>query len=181
MSACTHVCVRPAASALRSLPTTSSAAAAALSGAVRNPPLPFHRICSTSAPHSQGGVEKYLVKVGDAIAAGDRIAEVSTDKATVDFDVVDDGIVAKFLIPEGTQDVAVGTPMIVLCDEPEDVAAFADFTAGAAAPAEAPAAAAPAPAPAAAAAAVPTNLGSGTLPAFSGRIYYNAEKGWYRA
>jgi len=83
--------------------------------------------------------------------------------------------------------------MIVLCDEPEDVAAFADFTAGAAAPAEAPAAAAPAPAPApaaaaapppppaAAAAAVPTNLGSGTLPAFSGRIYYNAEKGWYRA
>ena len=81
------------------------------SGAVRNPPLPFHRICSTSAPHSQGGVEKYLVKVGDAIAAGDRIAEVSTDKATVDFDVVDDGIVAKFLIPEGTQDVAARTSL----------------------------------------------------------------------
>ena len=110
-SACTHVCVWPAASALRSLPTTSSAAAAAPSGAVRNPPLPFHRICSTSAPHSQGGVEKYLVKVGDAIAAGDRIAEVSTDKATVDFDVVDDGIVAKFLIPEGTQDVAARTSL----------------------------------------------------------------------
>ena len=75
------------------------------------PPLPFHRIYSTSAPHSQGGVEKYLVKVGDAIAAGDRIAEVSTDKATVDFDVVDDGIVAKFLIPEGTQDVAARTSL----------------------------------------------------------------------
>ena len=75
------------------------------------PPPPFHRICSTSAPHSQGGVEKYLVKVGDAIAAGDRIAEVSTDKATVDFDVVDDGIVAKFLIPEGTQDVAARTSL----------------------------------------------------------------------
>ena len=51
------------------------------------------------------------MKVGDAIAAGDRIAEVSTDKATVDFDVVDDGIVAKFLIPEGTQDVAARTSL----------------------------------------------------------------------
>lgn len=93
-------------------------------------PYPSHTVLgmpALSPTMTQGNVEKYLVKVGDPIAAGDRIAEVETDKATVDFDVVDDGIVAKFLIPEGAQDVQVGTPMIVLCEEAGDVAAFADF------------------------------------------------------
>ena len=75
------------------------------------PPSPFTESAPPPLRTLQGGVEKYLVKVGDAIAAGDRIAEVSTDKATVDFDVVDDGIVAKFLIPEGTQDVAARTSL----------------------------------------------------------------------
>ena len=111
MHTCTCACVCTAASALRSLLTTSSAAAAAPSGAVRNPPSPFTESAPPPLRTLQGGVEKYLVKVGDAIAAGDRIAEVSTDKATVDFDVVDDGIVAKFLIPEGTQDVAARTSL----------------------------------------------------------------------
>ena len=57
---------------------------------------------------TSGNVAKYLVSVGDEIQAGDRIAEIETDKATVDFDVVDGGFVAKILIPEGTSDVALG-------------------------------------------------------------------------
>jgi len=141
---------------------------------------------------TQGNIHKYLVKVGDTVDAGDRIAEIETDKATVDFDVVDGGTVAKILIPEGTSDVAVGTPMIVMADEEGDIGAFADFVpdggaadapAAAPAPAPAPAAAAPAapaPAPAAPVAAAPVQL-TGSIPAMSGRLYYNESKGWYRA
>ena len=51
---------------------------------------------------TSGNIAKYLVKVGDEIQPGDRIAEIETDKATVDFDVVDGGFVAKILIAEGT-------------------------------------------------------------------------------
>eukprot|EP00316_Scyphosphaera_apsteinii_P024777 CAMPEP_0119298510 /NCGR_PEP_ID=MMETSP1333-20130426/686_1 /TAXON_ID=418940 /ORGANISM="Scyphosphaera apsteinii, Strain RCC1455" /LENGTH=144 /DNA_ID=CAMNT_0007299625 /DNA_START=177 /DNA_END=608 /DNA_ORIENTATION=- len=143
---------------------------------------------------TQGNISKYLVKIGDTVDAGDRIAEIETDKATVDFDVVDAGTVAKFLLPEGTQDVLVGTPMIVLVDDAGDVGAFADFSAPgeAAAAAPAPSAAGPAPAaptptpvqaassPATAAvapAAAPVQL-TGSLPAISGRIYWNETKGW---
>merc|ERR1719327_1779791 len=78
---------------------------------------------------TSGNVAKYLVKVGDEIQAGDRIAEIETDKATVDFDVVDGGFVAKILIPEGTSDVAINSPMIVIAEEAADVPAFADFVA----------------------------------------------------
>ena len=87
---------------------------------------------------TQGNIAKYVANVGDTVAAGDRLAEIETDKATVDFEMVDDGVLAKILLPEGSQDVPVGTPMVVLCDDAADVAAFADFVAeGAAAPAEA--------------------------------------------
>jgi len=144
---------------------------------------------------TQGNIAKYVAAVGDTVAAGDRLAEIETDKATVDFEMVDDGVLAKILIPEGAQDVPVGTPMVVLCDDAADVAAFADFTVDGGAPA-APAAAAPAPAaaaapppppppsaapPAAAAAPPPTAVAGVAMPATSGRIYWSPTKGWYRA
>lgn len=140
---------------------------------------------------TQGNISKYLVKIGDTVDAGDRIAEIETDKATVDFDVVDGGTVAKFLLPEGATDVPIGTPMIVLADEASDVGAFADFVPAGDAPA--PAAAAPAatpepvaaPAPAAAAPAAPAPAApvqlTGSIPAIGGRIYWNESKGWFRA
>ena len=56
---------------------------------------------------TQGNIAKYLVQVGDSVSAGDRIAEIETDKATVDFDVTDEGTVAKILVAEGTHDVQV--------------------------------------------------------------------------
>ena len=165
----------------------------------RNSRLRAPRFLSTFPPHqvlgfpslsptmTTGNIGKYLVKVGDEIQAGDRVSEIETDKATVDFDVVDGGFVAKFLLEEGAQEVAIGTPMIVICEEAADVAAFADFTAtveAAPQPAAAPTADAPAPAPppappapaptaAAAPAPAPVQLGTVTLPAAGGRIYYN--------
>lgn len=73
--------------------------------------LPPHQVLglpALSPTMTQGNIAKYLVKVGDTVQAGDRIAEIETDKATVDFDIVDEGTVAKILLPEGTQDVQVG-------------------------------------------------------------------------
>ena len=97
----------------------------------------------------QGNIAKYVANVGDELAVGDRLAEIETDKATVDFEMADDGVLAKILLPEGASDIPVGTPMVVLVDDVAHVAAFADFTVDAAPAAEA-APAAPAPAPAAA-------------------------------
>ena len=66
--------------------------------------LPAHTVIempALSPTMTQGNIAKYIVKVGDEIAAGDRLAEIETDKATVDFEMVDDGILAKILLPEG--------------------------------------------------------------------------------
>lgn len=60
------------------------------------------------------------IKEGDAIAAGDIIVEIETDKATVDFEAQDDAFLAKILLTDGTSDVAVGTPMAVLVEEEAD-------------------------------------------------------------
>ena len=153
--------------------------------------LPPHTVVglpALSPTMTAGNVAKYVANVGDELSVGDRLAEIETDKATVDFEMADDGVLAKILLPEGASDIPVGTPMVVLVDDVKDVAAFADFTVDAAPAEAAPAAAAPAPAaPAAApapAAAAPAAAPAAAAPVSSGggaRIYYNAEKGWFRA
>ena len=94
----------------------------------------------------KGNLAKWHVKAGDTVKSGDVIAEIETDKATMEVEAVDEGTIAKILIPEGTQDVAVNTLIALLAEEGEDVAAGA---AGGGAPkaAAAPAAAGAAPAP----------------------------------
>ncbi|MCR8546571.1 pyruvate dehydrogenase complex E1 component subunit beta [Salipiger sp. P9] len=94
----------------------------------------------------EGTLAKWLVKEGDTVASGDILAEIETDKATMEFEAVDEGIVGKLLIAEGTEGVKVNTPIAVLVEEGESVA---DAEAPAPA-AEAPAAAEAAPAQAAA-------------------------------
>ncbi|WP_133486546.1 pyruvate dehydrogenase complex E1 component subunit beta [Aliiroseovarius marinus] len=95
----------------------------------------------------EGTLAKWLVKEGDEVASGDILAEIETDKATMEFEAVDEGIIGKILIAEGTEGVKVNTPIAVLIEEGES----ADDVAAAPAPAaEAPAAAAPAAAPVAA-------------------------------
>jgi pyruvate dehydrogenase E2 component (dihydrolipoamide acetyltransferase) len=101
----------------------------------------------------KGNLAKWLKKEGDKVKSGDVIAEIETDKATMEVEAVDEGTIAKILVPEGTQDVPVNDVIAVLANEGEDVKAAG---AGAAKPsassappksAEAPAAAKPAPTP----------------------------------
>lgn len=100
---------------------------------------------SLSPTMTMGNVASWLKKEGDAVAAGDILADIETDKATLGFDSQEDGFLAKILVPSGAQNVAVGTPIAVMCDEASDVAAFANFQASAGG-AEAPPTEAPAPA-----------------------------------
>ena len=101
----------------------------------------------------EGTLAKWLVKEGDTVSSGDIIAEIETDKATMEFEAVDEGVIGKILIAEGTADVKVNTPIAILVEDGETVSDVA----AAPAPAAAAAAAAPvetAPAVAAAPAAV---------------------------
>ena len=102
----------------------------------------------------EGTLAKWLVKEGDSVSSGDLLAEIETDKATMEFEAVDEGIVGRLLVAEGAEGVKVNTPIAILVDEGEAVPDAAASAAPAAA-AAAPAAAAAAPAPAAAAAPAP--------------------------
>ncbi len=73
----------------------------------------------------EGTLSKWLVKVGDTVAAGDLMAEIETDKATMEFEAVDEGTVASISVEEGTEGVAVGTVIMTLAEEGEDVDAVA--------------------------------------------------------
>jgi len=96
----------------------------------------------------EGNLAKWLVKEGDQVSAGDVIAEIETDKATMEVEAVDEGTVGKIVVPEGTAGVKVNELIAVLLEDGEDAgsidtAAASPAPAAAAAPAEAPAAAAP--------------------------------------
>jgi pyruvate dehydrogenase E1 component beta subunit len=67
----------------------------------------------------EGTLAKWLVKEGDTVAAGDIMAEIETDKATMEFEAVDEGTIGKILIEEGTEGVKVNTPIAVLLEEGE--------------------------------------------------------------
>jgi pyruvate dehydrogenase E1 component beta subunit len=104
---------------------------------------------------TEGKIAKWLKAEGDPVKAGDVIAEIETDKATMEVEAVDEGKLGKILVPEGTENVAVNTPIALLLEEGESAGAAASPPAAAAAPAEpakpAPAAPAEAPKPIAAA------------------------------
>ncbi|HAU22564.1 MAG TPA: pyruvate dehydrogenase complex dihydrolipoamide acetyltransferase [Erythrobacter sp.] len=86
----------------------------------------------------EGTVARWLVKVGDYVGSGDIMAEIETDKATMEFEAVDEGTVASILVEEGTEGVTVGTVIAMLAEDGEDVGDAA------ATPAPAPASAPPA-------------------------------------
>jgi len=104
----------------------------------------------------EGNLAKWLVKEGDHVSPGDVIAEIETDKATMEVEAVDEGTVAKLVVPAGTEGVKVNAVIAILAGEGEDASAAAKADGGAAPKAEAPKAETPkadAPKPAAAAAA----------------------------
>ena len=82
----------------------------------------------------EGTLAKWLVKEGDTVASGDILAEIETDKATMEFEAVDEGVIGKILISEGSEGVKVNTAIAVLLEEGEDASA-ADTASPAAAPA----------------------------------------------
>src|SRR5580704_1543298 len=81
----------------------------------------------------KGNLSKWLKKEGDTVKSGDVIAEIETDKATMEVEAVDEGTIGKILVPEGTNDVAVNTPIAMILAEGEDAAALKDGKATAAA------------------------------------------------
>ena len=68
----------------------------------------------------KGNLAKWLKSEGDKVKAGDVIAEIETDKATMEVEAVDEGTLGKILIPEGTADVAVNTPIAVILGDGEN-------------------------------------------------------------
>ena len=69
---------------------------------------------------TEGKLSRWLKKVGDAVAAGDVIAEIETDKATMEVEAVDEGTIGKLLVDEGTENVAVNAPIAILLEQGED-------------------------------------------------------------
>ncbi|ALA18943.1 MULTISPECIES: pyruvate dehydrogenase complex E1 component subunit beta [unclassified Chelatococcus] len=107
--------------------------------------MPIDILMPALSPTMESGkLSKWLKKEGDSVKSGDVIAEIETDKATMEVEAVDEGVLAKILVGEGTEDVAVNTPIAVIAGEGEDAGSVANSTAATpAAPAQAPAGEAP--------------------------------------
>ncbi|KAG7364399.1 dihydrolipoamide acetyl transferase [Nitzschia inconspicua] len=134
---------------------------------------PSHEIVglpALSPTMESGTIASWNKQEGDTFGPGDVICSVETDKATVDFEAQDDGVLAKILAPAGSDEIVVGAPIMVTVEDVGDVAAFKDYvlkeSAAAASPppaaaAAAPAPSAPAPAPVAPPSAAPTPAPAG--------------------
>ena len=123
--------------------------------------MPINILMPALSPTMEkGNLAKWLKKEGDKVKSGDVIAEIETDKATMEVEAVDEGTIAKILVPEGTQDVPVNDVIAVLAGDGEDVKA-----AGAGAASAPKAAAAPAATPTATPAAAPKPAAAPAAPA----------------
>ena len=135
-------------------------------------PIPI-TMPALSPTMTEGNLAKWLKAEGDQVAPGDVIAEIETDKATMEVEAVDEGVLGKILVNEGTEGVAVNSVIALLLEEGEDDGALADFQAASPAPAVAPVEPSPdadpellsAPAPAPAAAPAPVAGDSGRVKA----------------
>lgn len=94
--------------------------------------LPDHlklEMPNLSPTMEKGNIVSWHKKVGDTIAPGDILASIETDKATIDFEMQEEGFIAKLMFPEGAKDVALGTPIAIIVDDEDDISAFKDYTA----------------------------------------------------
>src|ERR1700761_4018106 len=86
--------------------------------------MPINILMPALSPTMEkGNLAKWLKKEGDKVKSGDVIAEIETDKATMEVEAVDEGTIAKIVVPEGTQDVAVNDVIAVMAGDGEDVKA----------------------------------------------------------
>src|SRR5690349_5647371 len=95
--------------------------------------MPINILMPALSPTMEkGNLAKWLKHEGDKVKSGDVIAEIETDKATMEVEAVDEGTLGKILVPEGTEDVAVNTPIAVILADGEDASAVKAATAPAA-------------------------------------------------
>ena len=149
----------PAAAAAVDAPTPFTPPPATVAVAASAVDLPYHILVgmpALSPTMESGTISKWNVAEGDAFSAGDSLAVIETDKASMDFVAQDDGVVARWLVSAGTENVSVGAAIMVTVEDAADVGAFVNFAPGVAAatPVAAPAAA-PTPTPAAVVAVTP--------------------------
>jgi pyruvate dehydrogenase E2 component (dihydrolipoyllysine-residue acetyltransferase) len=110
--------------------------------------MPINILMPALSPTMEkGNLAKWLKKEGEAVKTGDVIAEIETDKATMEYEAVDDGVLAKIVVPEGTSDVPVHQVIAVLAQEGEDVKAAAAAAGKGTPAAKVPGAGAPSPPP----------------------------------
>ena len=118
--------------------------------------MPINILMPALSPTMEkGNLARWLKKEGDKVKSGDVLAEIETDKATMEVEAIDEGVLAKIVVAEGTQDVAVNQLIAIIASEGEDAKAVANSGGAPAKAAAAPAASAPAPAAAPVAAAAP--------------------------
>ena len=92
--------------------------------------LPEHIVLempNLSPTMEKGNIKAWLKKEGDEVGPGDVLAAIETDKATVDFEMQEEGFVAKLLYPEGAKDVPLGSAVAILVEDKADIAAFANY------------------------------------------------------
>src|ERR1035438_6771895 len=90
-------------------------------------PMPIQVLMPALSPTMEkGNLAKWLKREGDPVKPGDVIAEIETDKATMEVEAIDEGVLGKILVPEGTNDVAVNTPIAMILADGEDATALKD-------------------------------------------------------
>src|ERR1700736_6684395 len=89
------------------------------------------RMPALSPTMTEGNLARWLKKEGDEVHSGDVIAEIETDKATMEYEAVDEGRLGKIIVPEGAQGIKVNQPIAVLLEEGEDASAISDVAASA--------------------------------------------------
>src|SRR5437867_1382990 len=104
------------------------------------------RMPALSPTMTEGNLARWLKHEGDEVHSGDVIAEIETDKATMEYEAADEGRLGKIIVPEGAQGIKVNAPIALLLEEGEDVSALEGF-ADAAPPPPPPPAAAPSASP----------------------------------
>jgi pyruvate dehydrogenase E2 component (dihydrolipoamide acetyltransferase) len=96
--------------------------------------LPAHQkleMPNLSPTMEKGNIAKWMKKEGDSIKPGDILAQIETDKATVDFEMQEEGYIAKLLYPEGAKDVKLGQVVAIIVENKEDVEKFKSYSASA--------------------------------------------------
>ncbi|CAL8279081.1 unnamed protein product [Arctogadus glacialis] len=159
---------------LESLAASGASASPAAPVAAPGSSYPTHlkiQLPALSPTMTVGTVQRWEKKVGEKLSEGDLLAEIETDKATIGFEVQEEGYLAKIIIAEGTRDVPLGTPLCIIVEKESDIAAFKDYVetgvADATAPPPPPAPAAP-PSPSLAQAAAPAAAPLGSR---KGRVF----------